>query len=284
MADYWQFELAVLRSAWYRACEAWSFKSKHIPAYLLSASSGLAVLAYWRGAAAMSAELPVIGSALAGVAFLFLLTMGWQMAVGPYRLYRASQKQTAELRKQLDVLSTPAIECFAALVEDSVETILNVANPPRIPAKYIKVGVRALSPTVRSCAPFIKAMSRHTADGSVIRAAFNDPMPLRWSSHTAFEVDVQSVLPRYFDVLSCSKQRDFLSLCGEIPRPVKLMGFFKEQGTYSINIVVVSRDSQAHPEIEILVDWKGSWETVTASIGKVPERQYASAQDSPSDP
>lgn len=258
--QYVAFEVASARLAWQRTCDAWSFTVGHIPIYFSGVASGILVLWLRQSDAAAVTELTQLPWTVLGMVLPFLGTLAWQIIAAPYRLYRAERLHCNRLTAELSTVKAPALECRVA-IENAIESISGVLNPPKIPAKYIKVGVRSKGAEIQDCRASIVGIRRYFNEQES-QPQILDPIFLRWSTQGEQAITLRPGVERFFDIMSCDERGGKLKLGHDVMRPLSFEGFLDAVGTYVIDLAIESSSPTKFLKVELV--WNGNWNEVSA--------------------
>lgn len=224
----------------------------------------------------VSAEITAWMQGLIAIGGATVLLIAGRLITAPYRIWKRDQETLGRASDELLALKSPKIEVFAVIADDSVYKYTNIANPTKLAAKYIKVGVRAVSQNARDCRPFIVKMSEILKDGSIDAPLF-DPIELKWSTIAVHTTDLVKGLPKYFDVLWSMEPDNHLDMPDGVARPIKVNDFFrKNPALFRVDVVVTCADGTA-VEQAVYVQWNGEMKSIVVSA-KQP-RSLADGKD-----
>jgi hypothetical protein len=220
-------------------------------------------------------------ASLLGAACAVLLqtaaVLGWKMATAPARVWRHERAARLTAERQLNALSTPALEVRAVEIIDGTNKLVAGDRTLRVPTKFVKVKVRSLSQRTRGCAAEVVRIAQ-VLKGKTREPAGLDPITLQWSVNHEPELDLVAGVDRYFDILSVGWGQKHVDFSDGIARPIGLSSFFDVgAAVFRFDLVITSHDGPAI-STPVFVWWDGQPDTLAASFsleGLPPQAQAA---------
>lgn len=239
----------------------WLLDLRGFPLWLLGVAIPLVAVAIVSGTHQAEVEGRILLISLVVSAGFFALTLIFQVAISPYRLYREAANERDQLKRELDRLRVSVLAC-AVVVEEADAWPMTIGGGRKL-AKYVKVKVTAKTREVKNCRPSITSIRRIIGNVEDVPAVF-EPVFLRWSAAGEEVIEIRPGVDRYFDVVL------FAEAGGPMrPRDVKwsqsLNGLFDSiRGTYVFVFVVAIESDGPTQKLGIEVVWNGNWKEVSA--------------------
>jgi hypothetical protein len=115
------------------------------------------------------------------------------------------------------------------------------------------------------CAAFLTAIEKDKTGGPAHgeKARLFDPIQLPWSFLGYGTIPIDPGIPRHFDIMRVTEQKNLFRICGAMP--LSLRGFFDDPGHYTFTVTVVADGLTLKP-IRVRTHWTGKWDEVEAEL------------------